>query len=410
MLKYILNRLFQIVITLWVYLSIVFFLLYLQPGDITDFFIAGRTPPEVRAEIQAQFGLNQPWYQQYANMLASFVTGNLGISFKEYPRPVLEIIQERLPRTVLLFVTAAVISFILGFVLGRLIGWKRGAAIEYVSTVTGVVLWTVFTPWFGLLMIWLFAFNLGWFPLNNFIDDDVWLGLQRIADMSCERAATTLCANFIFTQIIWTGLAATVVLGAAFLLSRYVRQNYVSWLINGGAWVVTAAGIALYWMQGIGPVEVGLFARHSLTVVDLATDILRHMILPVLTLTLISFAGTMLLMRNTMLESLREDYIMAARAKGLPDKVVRDRHAARNALLPVLTYFIIGLALSIDGSIFIEKIFTWKGMGWTLLQSAIDRDYPMVVGSLVITGVFALFAHLLADVLYALLDPRIRYD
>ena len=170
-------------------------------------------------------------------------------------------------------------------------------------------------------------------------------------------------------------------------------------------------GVFSYWNYSIGDVKVGgIFATRPLTMVDLSTDILYHMILPIVTLTLISFAGTMLLMRNTMLESLREDYIMAARAKGLPDQVVRDRHAARNALLPVATYFVIGLALSVDGSIFIEKIFTWKGMGWTLLQSAIDLDYPVIIGALVFTGVFALFAHLLADILYALLDPRIRYD
>jgi peptide/nickel transport system permease protein len=411
MLKYILKRIFQIVLTLWVYLSVVFFLLYFQPGDITDFLITSRTPPEVRAELQAQFGLNQPWWVQYYNMLGNFITGNLGVSFKEYPRPVLEIIRERLPRTALLFVTAAVISFIFGFFLGRLIGWRRGAALEYVSTVTGVILWTVFTPWFALLMIWVFAFNFRWFPLNSFIDDKLWLGVQRVAHLSCERLAGTDCANFIFNQIILTAAVATLILGLSFIISRFFQEKFVRWAINGGTLLFVGLGAWLYWTQGVGTVQVGgIFATRPLAMTDLAGDILHHMMLPIFTLTLISFAGTMLLMRNTMLESMREDYIMAARAKGLPDSAVRDRHAARNALLPVMTYFIIGLALSIDGSIFIEKLFTWKGMGWTLLQSAIDRDYPMVIGALVITGVFALFAHLVADVLYAFLDPRIRYD
>jgi peptide/nickel transport system permease protein len=125
---------------------------------------------------------------------------------------------------------------------------------------------------------------------------------------------------------------------------------------------------------------------------------------------LISFAGTMLLTRNSMLETLREDYIMAARAKGLPDSVVRDHHAARNALLPVVTSFVFSLAFALDGGIITETIFSWPGMGRTLLEAAQVEDIPMAIGALVFTGVLALVAHLVADVLYAYLDPRIRYQ
>jgi peptide/nickel transport system permease protein len=410
MLKYILKRFFQIVLTLWIYLTVVFLLLYLQPGDITDFFITTRTPPEARAQIQTQFGLDKPVWEQYFSMVSNFVTFNLGVSFKQYPTPVMEIISERLPRTVLLFVTASLISFMLGFVLGRIIGWRRGAAIEYASTLTGVVLWTVFTPWFALLMIWIFAFNFHLFPLGGFNNPDLMLGVDKVASISCRGAGGTDCTNYVFNQILLTASLALCFAGLTFLISRLFQEWLWRWALNVATWVLICVGTIAYWTQGAGAVETGIFATRALTIVDLARDILQHLLLPIITLALVSFAGTMLLMRNTMLESMREDYIMAARAKGLPDKAVRDRHAARNALLPVLTYFIIGLALSIDGSIFIEKIFSWKGMGWTLLQSAIDRDYPMVIGALVITGFFALIAHLIADILYALLDPRIRYD
>jgi len=410
MLKYILRRSVQIALTLWVYLTIVFSLLYLQPGDITDSFITTRTPPEVRAQIQTQFGLDKPIWEQYLNMIGNFLTANLGVSFKQYPTPVIDIIKERLPRTALLFVTASLISFIFGFMLGRIIGWRRGAAIEYVSTVTGVVLWTVFTPWFALLMVWIFAFNFHWFPLGGFNNPDLMLGVDKVASISCRGVGGTDCTNYVFHQILLTASVGSLLAGLAFLISRFFESRLWRWSLNGATWLLIIIGTVTYWTQAAGAVETGVFATQSLTIIDLAKDILQHLLLPIFTLALISFAGTMLLMRNTMLESMREDYVMAARAKGLPDTVVRDRHAARNALLPVLTYFIIGLALSIDGSIFIEKIFSWKGMGWTLLQSAIDRDYPMVIGALVITGVFALIAHLIADILYALLDPRIRYD
>lgn len=110
-----------------------------------------------------------------------------------------------------------------------------------------------------------------------------------------------------------------------------------------------------------------------------------------------------------MLETIREDYIMAAKAKGLPDKVVRDKHAARNALLPIVTSFILALATVVDGGIITETIFSWPGMGLTLLNAVLQEDMPLAVGTFIFTGVFLLFAHLVADILYAYLDPRIKY-
>jgi peptide/nickel transport system permease protein len=110
-----------------------------------------------------------------------------------------------------------------------------------------------------------------------------------------------------------------------------------------------------------------------------------------------------------MLETLREDYILTAKAKGLPEQVVRDKHAARNAILPVVTSFVFSLAFALDGGVITETIFSWPGMGLTLLTAAQTEDIPMAIGALVFTGGLALMAHLTADILYAYLDPRIRY-
>jgi peptide/nickel transport system permease protein len=118
----------------------------------------------------------------------------------------------------------------------------------------------------------------------------------------------------------------------------------------------------------------------------------------------------MLLTRNTMLETLREDFIAAARAKGLPESRVRDGHAARNALLPVLTGFIIALPFALSGGIITETVFSWPGMGLTLLQAVQNEDIPLAMGALSVVGVLALTAHLFADILYAFIDPRIRYQ
>ena len=196
-------------------------------------------------------------------------------------------------------------------------------------------------------------------------------------------------ANAIFNRMILTAFALSGVVFGAFALTRRGGPN------------------ALYLRIGIiaAAVVVAIVAWLATGLTHLALDIVRHMILPVLTLTLISFAGAMLLTRNSMLETMREDFVMAARAKGLPEKDVRNKHVARNALLPVVTSLVFSLAFAIDGGVIIEGIFSWPGMGQTLLSAALSEDLPLAVGAFVFVGIFVLVAHLVADVLYVFLDP-----
>jgi peptide/nickel transport system permease protein len=141
-----------------------------------------------------------------------------------------------------------------------------------------------------------------------------------------------------------------------------------------------------------------------------AADIVHHAILPIITLALIAFAGIMLLTRSSMLETLAEDYILTARAKGVPSHLVRDRHASRNALLPVVTSFVLGLAFVIGGGVVTETVFSWPGMGALLLTATLAEDVPVAVGALAFIGILALVAHLVVDLLYSVLDPRIRFQ
>jgi peptide/nickel transport system permease protein len=379
---YLVRRMGQILVTLFLIISLAFFLIQAQPGDYTSVYAQNPDlPPEVRAQIQASFGLDKPLGEQYLIHIKNSFTGNFGVSFAHYPRSVMEVILERLPRTAVLFLTATVISFYVGFLLGKAMAWRRGGLMEYTATVSGATLFTVFTPWFALMMIWIFAFKLGWFPLGKFLDPLLW----RDAPVG---------ANDVFNDMLLTAGAFTVFIFLALVISRRVGgRRWRRWLLPAAG--LGAAVIPLAWaLSGIG---------------YLALDIVKHMVLPIGTLTLISFAGTMLLTRNSMLETLREDFVMAARAKGLPEKVVRDKHAARNALLPVVTSLVYSLAFAIDGGVITETIFSWPGMGMTLLQAVRSEDLPLAMGAFVFIGIFALVAHLVADVLYAYLDPRIRY-
>ncbi|MDP6823996.1 MAG: ABC transporter permease [Dehalococcoidia bacterium] len=380
MTAYLLTRLGQAFIVFFIFLTMVFFLVQAQPGDFSSFYaLDPNIPPESRAQIRASFGLDQPMWRQYLTYVGNVAQGDLGTSF-QLRRPVWDVLMERLPRTFILFATAAVISFYLGFVLGKMIAWRRGQAIEYLTTISGVYLFTVFTPWFALVMMWFFSFKLGWFPIGKFISPQVWRGAE-------------VEANSIFNLMLLTAAIASGILLAAYLVMLRRRVKRRGMLLTGMLSALVLASYLAWDMSGNG---------------KFAWDILTHMALPVIVVTAISFAGTMLLTRNAMLETVREDYVLAARAKGLPDRVVRDRHAARNAMLPVVTSFVFSVAFALDGGIITETIFSWPGIGLTLLDSAGSSDLPMAVGAFVFTGVFALVAHFVADALYMVLDPRIR--
>ena len=380
---YLVRRAGQMVLTLFLIITFAFFLVQAQPGDYATFYaLDPDMPPEVKEQLRASFGLDKPLWQQYLIHMRNTVTGDFGVSFGHFPRPVMDVLIERVPRTAVLFLSATVMSFYIGFFLGKAIAWRRGGVLEYTATISGATLFTVFTPAFALMMIWIFAFRLGWLPVGKFLDPLVW----RHAEVT---------ANFVFSQMLLTAFLLTAfAFVALYLLKKTGRPGLARWgvpLIAVGG----AVALVVWSFSGVG---------------SLALDILKHMILPIVTLTLISFAGTMLLTRNSMLETVREDYVMAARAKGLPEKQVRDRHAARNALLPVVTSLVYSLIFAIDGSVIIEGVFSWPGTGLTLLQAVRSEDLPLVMGAMVFIGLFSLLAHVIVDILYVYLDPRIRYQ
>lgn len=139
-------------------------------------------------------------------------------------------------------------------------------------------------------------------------------------------------------------------------------------------------------------------------------DRLRHLILPVATLTLALAAGVARYTRGQMLEVIRQDYIRTARAKGLPPHTVILKHALRNSLIPVITLLGLYLPFLFSGTVFVEEIFAWPGMGRVIYTAITQRDYPVVMATGFIFAVLVVLGNLLADLLYAVADPRIRYD
>jgi peptide/nickel transport system permease protein len=137
-------------------------------------------------------------------------------------------------------------------------------------------------------------------------------------------------------------------------------------------------------------------------------DFVAHLALPILVATFGGLAGFSRYMRQSMLEVVRQDYIQSARAKGLPERVVIGKHALRNALLPIVTVLGLSLPGLIGGSVIVESIFAIPGMGQLMVQAVFERDYPVIMGNLVIVATLTLVANLIADITYSLVDPRIR--
>ena len=150
-------------------------------------------------------------------------------------------------------------------------------------------------------------------------------------------------------------------------------------------------------------------AQTDVGVLTKFVDVVYHLFLPLTVFTVWVFTGSMLLMKNSMLETLREDYIVTARAKGLPEKKIRDHHAARNAMLPVVTALSLAMAFSFNGGVLTETTFSWPGLGSTLVEASLNYDYPLAQGAFIMLAGVVLLAVLIADILYAYLDPRIKY-
>jgi len=185
------------------------------------------------------------------------------------------------------------------------------------------------------------------------------------------------------------------------LFSLFGFAMPVFWL---GIMLILAFSLYIPVFPGHGMITVGLEGGLW----DLAKDVLHHLVLPAFTLAIIYIAQYSRLSRASMLEVIGSDYVRTARAKGLSERMVIYKHALRNAILPVLTVFGIQIGHLLAGAILVETVFTWPGMGRLMFDGILRRDYPLIMGILIFSSVLVILANLITDLLYGVLDPRIR--
>jgi peptide/nickel transport system permease protein len=322
MLAYALRRLLLAIPLLLGITFVSFVVIHLAPGDPTEIQTGDLSAEAKRAfeQMRKEFGLDQPLHVQYWNWLKRLVRLDFGKSFAPHARPVVAMIGERLPITLLLNIVEMLIILALAVPIGVLSATRQYSTFDKVTTVFVFIGFATPDFWLALLLMILFGIQLGWLPISGL---------------------------------------------------RSMNWEYLS-----------------FWQQ--------------------QWDFLSHLALPILVATFGGLAGFSRYMRQSMLEVVRQDYIQSARAKGLAERVVVGKHALRNALLPIVT--ILGLSLPglIGGSVIVESIFAIPGMGQLMVQAAFERDYPVLMGNLVVVATLTLFANLAADLAYSFVDPRIR--
>jgi len=301
---YLTRRLFQAVLILIGVSLITFVLLYLLPADPAR-QIAGRTATAAQvANIRSQLGLDQPFFVQYARYLGNLVQGDLGRSYLQRSE-VADLIWARLPASLLLMLAAIVCELVLGLTMGILAAVRRGRASDHALMVTSFV--TVSAPQFvvGLLLLYVFAVKLGWFPIG-----------------------------------------------------------------------------------GYGTVS--------------------HLVLPALTLGILGAGWYARMMRSSMVDVLRQDYMRTARAKGLKRWTILLRHALPNAILPIIAMIGIDIGLFMSGIVVVESVFGWPGIGQLAWQAIQRVDLPIIMGVTLVSALAIVIGNLVADLVAPFVDPRIK--
>jgi peptide/nickel transport system permease protein len=316
-LQYIIKRILQAV-PLLIGVSIIgFSMMHLAPGGPLAVYTLNPTITAQDIErIKIVFGLDQPVYIQYLKWAYGIFTGNWGNTFFG-GRPVLDVILERIPATLLLMGSGMALAMVIGMCIGILGAVKRYSIFDYLATSGAMVALSFPTFWFGLMAIFIFSLKLGWLP-------------------------------------------------------------------SGG-------------MYTLGGEE---------TILDLIT----HLILPTMVLALVLVAQWSRYSRSSFLEVIHQDYIRTAKSKGLSPSRILFRHAFPNAVSPLIALAGVQLPWLFSGALITETIFSWPGMGRLFVDALTMKEYPILMGMVMITAMAVILGNLLADLINALIDPRIRLE
>jgi peptide/nickel transport system permease protein len=378
MLKFIALRLITSALALLVLATVLhFYIGILMPGDYVSQFFG--MPIADKEEMRHDLGLDLPPAQQYFHWLGRLVRGDLGDSFRG--GSVLMHIGAALPRTLLVFLTGLGIAFAFGHWLGKAVGWHGPGPLSDTATIAVLTMYAFFPPALAYIMNFFLAQKWGILPpsLDFFWDQFT----VRFPQADPEAIYTSMVIGLIVITVV-----VFLVLGVIRRMTRRHIPGFVPVVLILGGWLTS-------WV-------VFGYAAPGLQLIRLA-------IVPIIAMTLLSMGDVMVISRASMVDTLHEQYVQTARAKGLRDGAVRDRHAGPNAFLPVLSKIVISLPYLLGGLAIIEYSVNWPGIGGSIFTAAAVQDVPLMMGYLLFLGLLTLICRLVLDILYAYLDPRIRF-
>lgn len=316
-----LAKLSGIVFTILVIAIINFAVIHSAPGDPASVIAgqSGAADAKFIAQIRADYGLDQPFFNQLVTYVGKVLQFDLGYSYRQRAA-VSQLIAERLGPTLLLTLSAFFLSLIGGVLFGAIAGKRNGSWGDLAILLVSLLLYATPVFWLGLMLVLVFSIQLEWLPAFGYAD---------------IRASSFTTGQYVF-------------------------------------------------------------------------DVARHAILPVVTLAAIYMAVYIRLMRSSLIEVSHEDHVRTARAKGLNEAQVLSRHMLRNAAVPVVTFAGLQAGALIGGSVVVETVFSWPGLGRLTYDAVTARDYPVLLGLFLIMSMLVIATNLLTDFLHRIIDPRVN--
>ncbi len=349
---YILKRLILLIPVMFGVSFFTFFLSYYVGDPITSYLgqNAERFTPQQVERYKKLLGLDKPWWEQYIRYVSRLLQGDWGTSVTEQSKPVLSVIAERFPATAELAIAAMILALLVGIPLGIISAIRKDKPIDHFSRIMALSGVSIPVFWLGLI-VQLIIFN---------------INISGILPFYIPR-------HFRYDSIRYD-------LPDRILFGLFPATNFI--LIDS----LLTFDLGLFW------------------------DALAHLLLPAFVLSWIQIAIITRMTRMAMLETLRQDFILLAKAKGLRERVIIYRHALRNAIIPTLTIAGLALAGLLTGAVLTETVFDWPGLGSWVVDAIASLDQASIQGFVLLASVIYVLSNLAVDILYAFIDPRIRYD
>lgn len=402
--SYIIVRVLLTIPLIMLLLSIVFLIIRVIPGDPVLLHFERKASEEAMEAMRQQLGLDKPLPVQYVEYLGGLLRGDLGQSMQDFS-PVSEQIFSAFPATLELAIFSILVAVTVGILFGVKASESYNSLKDHSIRAFGIIIYAMPIFFLGMIFQMIFAINLHWLPANG-----------RFTPRLDEPRGLSLPMDQPVGSVVWSLLIGLLCLLLWLIVLKmrrvkFGRKGFLSSIVVFSVIWIVGFTYAWYFMNGVVRVSTGLFTVDSVIEGNILkfVESIRYLFLPSLTLGLVLSGVFIRLTRSNMLETLRSDFVTAAKARGLKESTVTYGYTLRNAFLPILTMMGLQFATLLGGAILTETTFSWPGLGRYLVDRINFRDYTAIQGAVVYFALIVAVVNLIVDILYAYLDPRIRF-